>query len=459
MPYDSVALVGRPNVGKSTLFNALAGSRIAIEADSPGATRDRVLFPISLEGRTFDLVDTGGIGVSDSQRLERLVERQIALAIEAANPLLFLVDGRDGIVPYDYEVAAILRRSGKKVVLAATKIDTQRLEDGLPDYRPLGFGAALPVSAKQNRGLHDLKRAILAALPPEDPGKSGPGEGGELPRIALVGRRNVGKSTLVNRICRAERVIVSEVPGTTRDSLDITVRNGGEAFILIDTAGLRKRGQMDDSLEFFGQMRTERAIRRADAAILMLDATDEIGKVDKRVSALILARHKPCLIALNKWDLVRQSNPGLTPGDFSRYLGDRLPGMHFCRLAALSAREGENADEVVASTLELIRQGAGRTGTAALNAALAEAQKKRAARPKGGKPGRIYYGTQVGVSPPTFLLFVNNPAQFDEGYLRYLGNQLRRKLAYPEIPLRILLEASSEKEIGRYGPPANRQPK
>ncbi|MDR1745208.1 MAG: ribosome biogenesis GTPase Der, partial [Planctomycetota bacterium] len=277
MSYISAAIVGRPNVGKSTLFNALAGSRIAIEADSPGVTRDRVLYPLTIEDRTFDLVDTGGIGIVDSQNLENQVERQIALAIDAADLLIFLVDSRDGITPLDQEVAARLRKSGKRVLLVASKVDTQRIEDNLPSFHALGFGDALPVSAKQNRGVYDLEEAIVAALPP-DAGDGGGTAVSDLPKIALVGRRNVGKSTFINQICGAERVIVSDAPGTTRDSLDIAVRGERGSFVMIDTAGLRKRGQMDDSLEFFGHMRTERAIRRADAVILMLDALEEIGK-------------------------------------------------------------------------------------------------------------------------------------------------------------------------------------
>ncbi len=448
MPYASVAIVGRPNVGKSTLFNALVGSRIAIEADSPGVTRDRVLFPLTIEDRTFDLVDTGGIGIVDSQKLERQVEQQISLAIDAADVLLFLVDSRDGITPLDKEVAERLRKSKKKVLLVASKVDTQRIEDNLPSFHALGFGDALPVSAKQNRGVYDLEEALVAALPPDDGDDESPVK--ELPKIALVGRRNVGKSTFINQISGAERVIVSDTPGTTRDSLDITIRRDNESFVMIDTAGLRKRGQMDDSLEFFGHMRTERAIRRADAVILMLDVMEDIGKVDKQIAAFILENYKPCIIVLNKWDLALEKNPGLTIDVFARYVNDRLPGMHFCRLAAMSAKEGTNAWAVIQSAMELIAQGSEKVGTAALNAALADAQKKRATRAKGGKLGRIYYATQTGVSPPTFLLFVNNPAQFDDNYLRYLGNQLRDSLPYPEIPLKLMLKSSTEKEIGRY---------
>jgi GTP-binding protein len=449
MSYVSVAIVGRPNVGKSTLFNSLVGSRIAIEADSPGVTRDRVLFPLTIEDRTFDLVDTGGIGIVDSQKLENQVERQISLAIDAADLLVFLVDSRDGITPLDSEVAARLRKSGKRVLLVASKVDTQRIEDNLPSFHALGFGDALCVSAKQNRGVYDLEEAIVAALPPETEGEREP-TARELPKIALVGRRNVGKSTLINQICGAERVIVSDTPGTTRDSLDITVRGDKASFVLIDTAGLRKRGQMDDSLEFFGHMRTERAVRRADAVILMLDVMEDIGKVDKQIANFILANYKPCVIVLNKWDLAEEKNPGITLDVFGKYLNDRLPGMHFCRLAAMSAKDGTNAWEVIDSVMGLIELGKRKVGTAALNAALVSAQGKRATRAKGGKLGRIYYGTQTEVSPPTFLLFVNNPSQFDDNYLRYLSGQLRVDLGYQEIPLKLELKTSSEKQVGRY---------
>jgi GTP-binding protein len=450
VPYSSVAIVGRPNVGKSTLFNALAGSRIAIEADSPGVTRDRVLYPLTIDDRTFDLVDTGGIGIVDSQKLENLVERQIDIAIGAADVIVFLVDSRDGITPLDQDVADRIRRSGKKALLVAAKVDTQRIEDALPSFHALGFGDALPVSAKQNRGLADLGEAILGLLPPDDGTEGGDAEARSLPKIAVVGRRNVGKSTFINQIAGAERVIVSDAPGTTRDSLDITIRLEGAAFTLIDTAGLRKRGQMDDSLEFFGHMRTERAVRRADAVILMLDATEEIGKVDKRIGAFILENYKPCVIALNKWDMVEEKSPGIALDAFTKYIDDRLPGLSFARLAGLSAREGVNAWQVVESALELVRQGGRKTPTAALNAALEAAQKKRATRAKGGRLGRIYYGAQIEVSPPTFLLFVNNPSQFDDNYKRYLVGQLRRDLDYPEIPLRLIFKTSDEKEVGRY---------
>ncbi len=450
MSYTSVAIVGRPNVGKSTLFNALAGSRIAIEADAPGVTRDRVLFPLTIEDRTFDLVDTGGIGIVDSQKLEKQVENQISLAIDAADLLLFLVDSRDGVTPHDSEIARRLRKSGKTVLLVASKVDTQRIEDTLPPFRTLGFGEPVCVSAKQNRGIYDLEEAILANLPPEEPEDGRSPSAKELPKIALVGRRNVGKSTFINQISGAERVIVSDTPGTTRDSLDIAISSDRASFVLIDTAGLRKRGQMDDSLEFFGHMRTERAIRRADAVILMLDATDEIGRVDKQIANFILTNFKPCVIVLNKWDLAMETNPAITVDAFSKYVNARLPGTHFCRLAAMSAKEGTNAWEVIESALELIAQGGEKVGTAALNAALVEAQKKRATRAKGGKLGKIYYGTQTGVNPPTFLLFVNNPSQFDDNYLRYLANQLRQALPYPELPLKIMLKSSNEKEIGRY---------
>jgi GTP-binding protein len=269
-------------------------------------------------------------------------------------------------------------------------------------------------------------------------------------KIALVGRRNVGKSTLVNALCGAERVMVSDVPGTTRDSVDVLVERDGRRFVVIDTAGLRKPGQMDDALEFFGHMRAERAVRRCDVAILMLDAMEEIGRVDKRLGAFIVDEHKPCVIALSKWDLARERNPDATVEDYQDYLDANLPGLSFARIAGVSGLDGTNVRGLVECAESLARQASKTTKTAALNACLVDAQKQRAPKARGGKRGRIYYGTQVGVSPPTFLLFCNNPAQFDDQYRRYLSGRMREELGFPEVPLRLVFRASEEKKIGRY---------
>ena len=447
MAFLSVAIVGRPNVGKSTLFNRLVGSRIAIEAPVAGVTRDRVLYPLTIEDRTFDLIDTGGIGIVDKQKLESSVELQIDVAINEASVILFLVDIRYGVVPLDIEVARRLRRVTDKVIMVATKADTDRIETNQPSFHELGYGDVVAVSAKENRNIDELEEAILAKLP-EAEEEEEPISGRDLLKIAFIGRRNVGKSSIVNQICGGARVIVSDIPGTTRDSVDVIVERDGEKFVAIDTAGLRRRGQMDDMMEFYGHMRSERALRRADVIILMVDATSEISKVEKRIGSQIMENKKPCLLALNKWDLVREEKPDITLADFQEYISDNLPGMYFCRMAGISAKTGENVWNLVAAARELFEQGEGEVRTAQVNTAVANAMRKRRPKPFMGKIGKIYYGTQVGVTPPTFLLFCNNPLAFEENYLRYLEHQLRDELGFPEVPIKLVLK--SQKEVGRY---------
>ncbi len=449
MPYASIAIVGRPNVGKSTLFNRLVGSRIAIEAPTAGVTRDRVLYPLTIEDRTFDLIDTGGIGIVDKQNLSSDVENQITLAINEASVLLFLVDCRDGITPLDEHVAERLRKTGKPVLLVANKADTFRLEENMPSFHALGFGEVIAVSAKENRNIDDLEDAILEILPPAEEDEE-PVALRELLKVAFVGRRNVGKSSMINCLSGAERVIVSDTPGTTRDSVDIIIERDGQKFVAIDTAGMRKHGQMDDVMEFYGHLRTERAIRRADVVILMLDAMEEIGKVDKQLGALILEHHKPCIIALNKWDLAVEKNPGITVDAFQKYVADKLPGLHFCKLAGLSAKEGTNTWQLVQAARQLGELAKMEVKTAQINNTVAEAYRKRRPRPQSGKIAKIYYGTQVGVQPPTFLLFCSNPQLIDDNYRRFLSSQFREMLGYAEVPVRLILRASGEKEIGRY---------
>ncbi len=448
MPPLSVAIVGRPNVGKSTLFNRLVGSRIAIEAEVPGVTRDRVTYLLSLGERTFELLDTGGIGMVDSQKLEDRIEKQIAVAIEEADVLIFLVDARDEVTPLDTEVAARLRKTEKPVILAANKVDNARLEDKLPSFHALGFGDAIALSAKENRNIDDLEGAIVAALPPAE---EEPEDARGLPRIAFVGRRNAGKSTVINQLIGSERVIVSDIPGTTRDAVDIVIERDGRRFVAIDTAGLRRRKQYVDVMEFYGTVRTERAIRRADAVVLLLDALGEISQIDRRIGGMVVDAHKPCIVALNKWDAVKEEKPTVAVADYQDYVADRLPGMYYCRLAGISAQTGENIWPLVEAAHELIAQAAREVNTGRVNKAIELAYAKRRPKPHKGRLGKIYYGTQAGVSPPTFLLFCNDPAAFDGNYRRYLANQFRQHLGYEEVPVKLIFKVSPDKEVGRYG--------
>lgn len=449
MAYASVAIVGRPNVGKSTLFNRLVGSRIAIEAPVAGVTRDRVLYPLTIEDRTFDLIDTGGIGIVDKQRLEGAIQSQIEVAIAEASVILFLVDSREGVLPLDIEVANKLRRAKSKIILVATKVDTSKIEENLPSFHELGFGDTIAVSAKENRSIDDLEEAIVAHLPPAEVDEE-PLSGRDLLKIAFIGKRNVGKSSLVNHICGAERVIVSDTPGTTRDSVDIIVERDGEKFVAIDTAGLRRRGQMDDVMEFYGHMRSERALRRADVIILMIDATKELSKVEKRIGSMIAENYRPCILVLNKWDLVQEQRPGVTLEDFQEYIADNLPGLYYCKMAGISAKTGKNVWPLIAAARELHEQAGQEVRTGQINSALAEATRKRRPKPYMGKLGKIYYGTQIGTLPPKFLLFCNNPDAFDDNYVRYLSHQLRDALGFPEVPIKLIFK--SQKEVGRYTP-------
>lgn len=444
----AVAIIGRPNVGKSTLFNRLVGSRISIESPTAGVTRDRILYPLTINDRSFDLIDTGGIGLVDKQSLEELVNKQIDVAISEATLVLFLVDARDGLVPLDTQVAERLRKANCRVILVATKVDTPRLETLLPSFHALGFGDALPTSAIGNRNIDDLEDAIIAHLPPRLDDEE-PLSGLNLLKIAFVGKRNVGKSSIVNQLCGADRVIVSDTPGTTRDSVDVIIERDGEKFVAIDTAGLRKRGQMDDMMEFYGHLRSERAVQRADVVVMMIDVMEEISKVEKRLGNLIQEAHKPCLIVLNKWDLAKAQRPEITLNSFQEYIAENLPGLYFCKLAAASAKTGENVWNLITAARQLFIQAEQTVRTAAINSAIGAAFRKRRPRAVVGKIGKVYYGNQIGVRPPTFLLFCNNPAFFDDSYRRYLEGQFRELLGFNEVPVKLVFK--SQKEVGRYG--------
>mgnify|MGYP000030778402 CR=1 FL=1 len=362
--------------------------------------------------------------------------------MEAASILIFVVDAKVGATNEDMAIAKRLRRFGKPVILAANKVDTDAAAPFVPDFRALGLGEALLISAKHRRNLGDLEEAILRLLPPE--GDAQNMEEGAI-KIAIVGRRNAGKSTLVNALCGAERVIVSDLPGTTRDTIDVLVEREGECFIVIDTAGLRRRGQTAEMADFFSQIRAERAIDRADVIFLLLDAMAEISRVEKQLGARIVEAGKPCIIGLNKWDLARAKKPNIALIDYEEYVADNLPGLWFCPLAALSAKTGENIWPLIRLARSLWQRAGHRVGTGALNMALTEAQKKRRPKPKHGKISRLMYATQVGVFPPTFLVFATDPTAIDDQYQRYLAGYLREALSLAHIPLRFIFRASPKK--------------
>lgn len=428
-PLPEAAIVGRPNVGKSSLFNCLVGRRISVVDPTSGVTRDRVSAEIKHGGKCFELVDTGGMGLVDVEEIRQQVEHQIELAIEKAAVIVFVVDVREGITPLDNFVAERLRHVHKPVLLVANKVDSPSLEPQKGEFQKLGFGEALSVSALQGEGRTQLLGEITALLPKADVGAGLPCP---YMRLAVVGRRNVGKSTLINTLAGEERMIVSEIPGTTRDSVDIRFELDGKVFVAIDTPGVRKRQKVEGTLEFYSLERAMGSIRGADVVLLLLDAREEVSQVDKKLGAYIAEEYRPCALVINKWDLAE----GHEPREFEKYLRTQLPGLAYAPLSFMSAKDGGNVAETIALAGELFEQSRTRVPTAELNRVVQEASSSRSPTSKGGRHGKIYFATQVEVAPPTFVLFVNYPELFDAHYERYLANRLRDALPFSEVPLK-----------------------
>ncbi len=440
-----VAIVGRPNVGKSTLLNRLAGRRISIVEPTAGVTRDRVEARVKRRDARFLAVDTGGIMDSRHGILDEAVEAQVERALGVADAILFLVDVKDGLHPLDRKVAERLRGLDRPVLLVANKAESTRDLEG--EFFSLGLGEPLRASAKEGEGISDLMEALVERVPAAAPRDEEPG-GGEEPemRLALLGRRNVGKSTLVNALADDLRVIVSEMPGTTRDAVDVHFTRGGRSFIVIDTAGVRRRGKVDDAVEFFSTARSEKALRRADVCVLMLECADEIARVDKALAAQIEEAKKPAILAVSKWDL----SEGASREDFTKFLRNRLPGLAFAPIITTSGLDHEGLDELVDTAHRLFEQGSTRVGTGELNRIVEAAMEERAPRTRRTKTknARVYYATQVGTLPPVLALFVNDPTLFDKQWERFLVGRLRAVLPFKEVPVRILFRSHRRKGEG-----------
>jgi GTP-binding protein len=427
-----VAIVGRPNVGKSSVFNALLRRRVSIVEPTPGVTRDRIYAETTFEGRPFTLADTGGIGITDRPDLASAVEDQVRAAVAEADFVVFLVDIREGPAPLDVRAAEILRRSGKPLLLAANKADTPNLDAQAAEFFRLGLGEALPVSAEHRRNIGEILECAAAAIPVRD----------EAPpalsamRLAVVGRRNSGKSTLVNVLAGAPRVIVSEIPGTTRDSVDVSITREGKTFILVDTAGIRRRSAIQNSIEFYSQARAERSVRFCDVALLLLDAAVDVGTIEKKIGDQVVSHYKGCVIGVNKWDLVPDR---IATDAYETYIRDRLHGLFFAPISFLSAKEGWNVEETLALAEEIYRQRRLRVSTADVNRVLRAAVERQSPPVGRGKKPKIFYASQVGVDPPTVVLFANDPDLLGKDYLRYLSNEFREALPFGEVPVRFVL--------------------
>ncbi len=439
MSIPAVVIAGRPNVGKSSLFNFLSQRRIAIVEPTPGVTRDRISTTVNYEDRQFELIDTGGMGIEDMDQLTDEVERQIQIALEKADLILFVTDIMEGVLPQDKEIAVRLRTLDKPIVLVANKADARHIEEGYAAFYALGLGEPVLSSAAQSMGYHDLMQAIIAKLP-----EAGPAPEAEVEPVtfAIVGKRNAGKSTFINTLVQEERLIVSERAGTTRDAVDVYFEKEGKTYIAIDTAGLRRRGQMRHAIEFFSFTRAEAAIRRAEVVLLFFDATAEISKVDKKLGLMVRSSSKACALVINKWDLA----VGREPHEYERYFSANLPGLTFAPLIFVSAKEGMNVMGVLDIVRELHRQATIRVSTSDLNEAIKEAVARRKPRPQHNKLPKIHHGTQVSNNPPTLVLFTNFPHLFGEPYKRYLANYFRKALPFHEIPIRIVFRERSRSE-------------
>ena len=428
--YPTVALVGRPNVGKSSIFNALLKQELSITDARAGTTRDRVLHPIEFCGKPCDLMDTGGIGIVDKQQLSAGIEMQIQKAIHAATVLVQVVDAQEGLTPLDREISARLRRLNRPMLLAANKTEGTEAKLIVSEFSELGIEPVVAVSAVHRQGLDDLEEAIAAKIP-QVQGEIKEWE--NFPRIAVVGRRNVGKSSFCNALAHEERTIVSAVPGTTRDSVDMLLEKDSQKFVLVDTAGLRRTVAPEGPVEFFSQVRTERALRRCDVVMLMLSSREGISTTDRKLCDQIAEECKPTLIVVNKWD----ESKGVQTGDYLKYIEERLPSLRHSPVAFTSAITGTRCWQAMDVALDLYRQSSTKISTPKLNKALERAEfEHEPPANKGFKP-RLPYGVQVAIRPPTIVVNCRHADKIDKRYGRYLQNRLREILDLEEVPIRI----------------------
>jgi GTP-binding protein len=510
-----IAIVGRPNVGKSALFNRIVKKRIAIVHDQPGVTRDRVSVEAEWNGKSFTLVDTGGIGLLRREKSDDVIVKaaleQVEIAIEAASAIILVVNVQDGIVPLDREVAQKLRGSAKPILVAVNKVDTHRLEGAVTDFSRLGFEKIFPVSAIHGEGIQNLMDAATAFLPavnsqqsvvnsmddadvlvtdhelmttdsPEiEPRKKGP------LRLAIVGRPNVGKSSIINALTKSERVIVSPIPGTTRDAVDVPfeVKVGDkgvaatEKYVLVDTAGIRKTRKIDDSVEFFSVQRSEESIARCDIAILVLDAEAGILEQDKKIADHIVENRRACILVVNKWDLFEEkirekrkeeivsrgkkenrSAPKImtTLGEFGAWVQEKLFFLDYAPVIFTSAKSGFHLDRLLEAVRYVAAQLQQKVPTAILNRTLRDSVEKRQPVTPQGHRLKFFYATQVRQVPPTFLLFVNRDELFSDQYKKYLGGELRRAFGYEGCPIVIVPKARPKtvEPIRKFKPAQNK---
>lgn len=474
MHLPQIAIVGRPNVGKSSLLNRLAGRRVSIVDPTPGVTRDRVSAIVKIEPptetpkgtptKTVEFIDTGGFGVymAEGKRFDEVgadlstltddIEAQIQAAISQADLVLLTTDAQTGVMALDQAIASLIRRSGHadKIIAVANKVDDESWIADAADVAKLGFGEPMPVSASNGFGARQLTEMIYERLGDLGLGAQTPSHA-EV-KVAIVGKRNSGKSTLINAWAGEERVIVSEIAGTTRDSIDVRLDFEGRRLLAIDTAGARKRKSFADDIEFYAHTRMISAIDRADVVLLLIDATQEVSQVDQKLAQEVQERFKPAIIVVNKWDMVDPQK--IKPGNYLDYLTQQLRGLEFAPILFISAKSGEGLSDLAGMIFNLYEQASHRETTGRLNAAISDVLKKRGPSTKGGRPAKVYYVSQVASNPPTIVLVVNDPELFKGRYERYLLNELREVVPFSEVPIRLFFrqrERAPLEEMKRRG--------
>lgn len=435
-----LALVGRPNVGKSTLFNRIIGERKAIVEDTPGITRDRLYEDASWNGKDFILIDTGGIDFENIEgHIESRIYQQVLLAIEEADVIVMVTDGKTGLTDEDMRAASILKKSKKPILLAVNKIDHFDNADYYDFYR-LGLGEPIPVSSLHGMNTGDLLDAIVEAFPPGEPEE----EDDEAIHFALIGRPNVGKSSLANRLLGEERTIVSDIPGTTRDAIDSRFERDGQKYLLIDTAGMRRRGKIQQTTEKYSIIRTLRSVDRSDVVLMLLDAVDGVTEQDKKVAGYAHEAGKGILIVVNKWDAIEKDDK--TMKKFEEDIREEMAYLSYAPIVYISALTGQRVQKVLEWVKFISEQQNLRIPTARLNEVIQEALRLNPPPTDKGKKCRVLYGTQVGVKPPKFAIYVNEPELVHFSYERYLVNQIRQNFGFEGTPLWLLIRKSSEKE-------------
>ena len=436
-----VAIVGRPNVGKSTLFNALAGEMISIVKDTPGVTRDRIYAEITWLNKEFTMIDTGGIEPDSKDIILSQMREQAQIAIDTADVIIFLTDVRQGLQDADSKVADMLRRSGKPVVLVVNKVDS--FEKFMPDvyeFYNLGIGDPLPISASSRLGIGDMLDEVTKHFPD---GK-GEEEEDDRPRIAIVGKPNVGKSSIVNKLLGKNRVIVSDIAGTTRDAIDTAIKHNGKEYVFIDTAGLRRKNKIKEELERYSIIRTVTAVERADVVLMVIDATEGITEQDAKIAGIAHERGKGIVIVVNKWDAIEKNDK--TMNEFEKEIRETLAYMPYAEIMYVSAQTGQRLNKLYDMIDMVMENQTLRVATGVLNEIMAEAVALQQPPSDKGKRLKLYYITQVSVKPPTFVIFVNDKELMHFSYTRYLENKIREAFGFRGTSLKFFIRERKEKE-------------